>query len=145
MPLLAAYPSAWQVSIDPGNSCPICLVMHSRHPQARKVSHIAPFSLAPPRWLRPGKTTHLLERGCDIRTIQELLGHSDVKTTMIYIHIHNRGAISVKSPADLLFSLQALRTRSAGKPWLNFGCYADHPSCLAGTASSLRSLAMQSI
>ena len=81
----------------------------------------------------------------DIRTIQELLGYSDVKTTMIYIHALNRGVVGVKSPADLLFSWQALRTRTAGKPWLRLGCYADRPSCLDGTAPSLRSLAVQSI
>ena len=40
----------------------------------------------------------------DIRTIQERLGHSDVKTTMIYIHVLNRGVVGVKSPADLLDS-----------------------------------------
>jgi len=70
--------------------------LRSRHYSRRTEEthyHISPRSFS----------AHLLEDGLDIRTVQELLGHSDVKTTMIYTHVLNRGPVGVRSPVDALW------------------------------------------
>jgi hypothetical protein len=86
--------------------------------------------------------THLVERGVDIRSVQLLLGHESLETTMIYTHVARRGVTSVRSPLDVLADLTPIEVRAALDATRQLsGSAAAGPPCAARAHDMVRNQA----